>query len=239
VRYRVALNIYEALRGFSPANRYGLVVALIAVSYVVTAAIHGSSAQSAVVLIQLLTVWIVFTVSESPVARRIAGIAVVIGAFLTVIAWIAGSIAGDKNVTRVLFVISALLYLVAPVIIVRHIFRRSVVDGQTVLAAIAAYLLIGMMFTFAFLATSAIQVTPPFFGAQGPGSASQDLFFSFVTLTTTGYGNLVPAANPGQTLAVLEAIAGQLFLVTTVAKVVTAWRRPSGFDNKSGSGTGV
>ena len=43
-------------------------------------------------------------------------------------------------------------------------------------------------------------------------------------MTTTGYGNLVPAANPGQTFAVLEMLIGQLFLVTAVAKVVTAWR---------------
>ena len=221
------LNVYETLRGFSPTNRYGLVIILIGLTYVVTAAMHGSSAQSVVVLVQLVTVWIVFTVSESPVARRITGIAVLIGGLLTVIAWIAGSIKSDKDVTRVLFVVSALLYLIAPVVIVRHIFRRSVVDGQTVLAAIAAYLLIGMMFAFVFLAVSAIQVTPPFFGAQGAGTASQDLFFSFVTLTTTGYGNLVPEANPGQSLAVLEAIVGQLFLVTTVAKVVTDWRRPS------------
>ena len=53
---------------------------------------------------------------------------------------------------------------------------------------------------------------------------SQDLFFSFVTLTTTGYGNLVPAGNPGQSMAVLEALLGQLFLVTAVGKIVTAWR---------------
>jgi voltage-gated potassium channel Kch len=53
---------------------------------------------------------------------------------------------------------------------------------------------------------------------------SQDLFFSFITLTTTGYGNLIPATNPGQSLAVLEALTGQLFLVTAVAKVVNAWR---------------
>ena len=227
MRYRGALKIYETLRGFSPTNRYGLVIILIGITYVTTAATHGSSAQSAVVLIQLLTLWIVFTVSESPVARRIAGSAVVIGALVTVIAWIAGSIRDDKDVTRVLFVLSAVLYLIAPILIVRHIFRRRVVDGQTVLGAIAAYLLIGMMFTFAFLAIAAIQVTPPFFGAQGPGTPSQDLFFSFVTLTTTGYGNLVPAANPGQSFAVLEAIVGQLFLVTAVAKVVTDWRRPS------------
>jgi ion channel len=227
-----ALKIYAALRGFSPTDRYGLVIVLIGLAYVVTAATHGSSAQSVVVLVQLLTVWIVFTVSESPVARRITGIAALIGGLLTVIAWIAGSIKGDKDVTRVLFAVSAVLYLVAPVVIVRHIIRRNVVDGQTVLAAIAAYLLIGMMFAFVFLAVSAIQVTPPFFGAQGPGSASQDLFFSFVTLTTTGYGNLVPEANPGQSLAVLEAIVGQLFLVTAVAKVVTDWRRPSSVGSK-------
>ena len=77
-------------------------------------------------------------------------------------------------------------------VIVRHIFRRRVVDGQTVLGAIAAYLLFGMMFALAFLAIGVIQVTPSLFGAQGPGTASQDLFFSFVTLTTAGYGNLVP-----------------------------------------------
>ena len=57
-----ALKIFEALRGFSPTNRYGLVIILIGLAYVVTAATHGSSAQSVVVLVQLLTVWIVFTV---------------------------------------------------------------------------------------------------------------------------------------------------------------------------------
>ena len=45
-----------------------------------------------------------------------------------------------------------------------------------------------------------------------------------MTLTTTGYGNLVPATNPGQSLAVMEAVLGQLFLVTAVAKIITAWK---------------
>ena len=107
-----------------------------------------------------MTVWIVFGVSESLVARRIAGAAVLLGLLLAAIAWIAGSIASDKDVVRVLFIVSAVLYFIAPVVIVRHIFRRTVIDGQTVLGAIAAYLLIGMMFTFAYLSIGAIQVTP-------------------------------------------------------------------------------
>ena len=219
--------MFSALRGFSPANRYGLVIALIFVTYVTSAAAEGTLAQAVVVLVQLVTVWIVFGVSESRRARRVAGGLLLIGALFAVIALIVGSIVEVDAVVRALSVLSAVLYLIAPVIIVRHIFRRPDVDGQTILGAIAAYLLLGMMFAFCFRAIGEIQHTPPFFGAQGSGTTSEDLFFSFVTLTTTGYGNLVPAANPGQTVAVLEAIVGQLFLVTAVAKLITAWRTPA------------
>ena len=91
------------------------------------------------------------------------------------------------------------------------------------LGAIAAYLIVGMCFAFAYRAIAGIQPTP-FFGSAGPGDLSDALFFSFVTLTTTGYGNLVPATNPGQSLAVMEAVLGQLFLVTAVAKIISAWK---------------
>jgi hypothetical protein len=129
-------------------------------------------------------------------------------------------------------VVSGLLYVAAPVIIARRLVARRTVDTQTLLGAIAAYLMVGMAFAFAYRALEA----GPFFGSQGEGSFSQDLFFSFTTLTTTGYGNLVPDANPGQTLAVLEMLIGQLFLVTAVARVVSAWqprqgREPSPTEN--------
>ena len=80
-----------------------------------------------------------------------------------------------------------------------------------------------MCFAFTYRAIGVLQPTP-FFGAEGPGDMSQTLFFSFITLTATGYGNLVPATNPGQSLAVMEAVLGQLFLVTAVAKIITAWK---------------
>ena len=104
-------------------------------------------------------------------------------------------------------IVSGLLYVAAPVIIARHLVLRRTVDTQTILGAIAAYLMIGMSFAFAYLALGALQAGP-FFGSQGEGNFSQDLFFSFTTLTTTGYGNLVPAANPGQSLAVGRCSSG-------------------------------
>ena len=120
-------------------------------------------------------------------------------------------------------VVSGLLYVAAPIIIIRRLVQRRAADTQTLLGAIAAYLMAGMAFAFVYRALGTLQAGP-FFGSQGEGSFSQDLFFSFTTLTTTGYGNLVPDANPGQTWPSLEMLIGQLFLVTAVARVVSAWQ---------------
>ena len=79
-----------------------------------------------------------------------------------------------------------------------------------------------MLFAFTYRLTGQLQ-DATFFGSGGDGTTAQTLFFSFTTLTTTGYGNLVPAANPGQTMAVGEMLLGQLFLATAIAKVITAW----------------
>jgi hypothetical protein len=128
----------------------------------------------------------------------------------------------NSKPSGVLFLVASILYIVAPMQVVRHLGFRHKVDEETLLGALAAYLLIGMAFAMAYRSLAFFQ-SGPFFGASGEGTMSEDLFFSFITLTTTGYGNLVPAKNPGQSLAVLEALIGQLFLVTAVAKVVNEW----------------
>ena len=61
--------------------------------------------------------------------------------------------------------------------------------------------------------------------------APSTTFFSMTTLTTTGYGDLVPARNPGQSIAVVEMVTGQLFLIAAVGKVLAdlpARRRRAG-----------
>jgi hypothetical protein len=113
--------------------------------------------------------------------------------------------------------------VVAPASIVGDLRRRRRVDRELMLGALATYLMLGMAFAFSYRCIAAFQ-PGPFFGAQGDGTLADSLFYSFVTLTTTGYGDLVPAGNPGRTLGVLEALLGQLFLVTAVAKVVNVWR---------------
>ncbi len=234
---------HRRLRTFDATNRYGLVILLIVLTYAVSAAASKRPFTSVVILVQLVTVWLAFSVSESRRAQRVAGGAIVAVAGVALVGLVVGGSpppeAGADGLDATFFAISALLYLVAPVVILRHLIRRPVIDVQTLAGAVASYLLLGMMFAFAYRALGTVQTAPLFFGSDGSGTMSDDLFFSFVTLTTTGYGNLVPAANPGQSLAVVEAILGQLFLVTAVGKIVSDYgrrgRRPS---EEPGSGQG-
>ena len=209
------------LAKFVSADSYGLVLVLVVVTYVVSVSFVAGWAQSVVLAVQLATVWLTFRTARTPLSARV----MVFVVFLAVaaVAFVNLFIAVTSQALAVAFVVSAVLYLVAPFAVVRDIATRPSVDQETVLGAVAAYLIVGMCFAFTYRAIGVLQPTP-FFGAEGPGNMSQALFFSFVTLTTTGYGNLVPATNPGQSLAVMEAVLGQLFLVTAVAKIITAWK---------------
>lgn len=207
----------------SAANRYGLVLMLLAVVYVASVSIGGEISSTVVTLLQLVTLWLVFSASESRTAQRIAGYACVVLATAIVVGSLIGhQLEFDDAVVRWVSVISFTVYLLAPWLILKHLISRQVVDARTLLGAICVYLMLGMAFAFAYRSISLFQADP-FFGDAGNGDTPQFLFFSFITLTTTGYGNLVPADNPGQTVAVLETIVGQLFLVIAVAKIVNSW----------------
>jgi hypothetical protein len=206
---------------FSSPDSYGLVLLLILVTYALSATITAAWAVSLVLSVQIATVWVTLRASRARrLARAIVNAILVIS---TLAALVSLFIHQGTTGTGLLAALSGLLYFVAPFSIVRHLAQRRAVDLQTVLGAIAAYLLVGMFFAFLYRALGALQ-PGLFFGSQGDGTFPQDLFFSFTTLTTTGYGNLVPAGNPGQSFAVLEMLVGQLFLVTAVAKVISAWQ---------------
>jgi hypothetical protein len=203
------------------ADSYGLVLIFIIVSYALAVSLHGTWASSVVLFAQIVTVW--FALRTSNARRRvlmIAGGLLLVSGVVGVIGLFTGT---EHHPLTLVFVVSCLLYTIAPISIVRHIAFRQAVDEETMLGAICAYLLIGMAFAFLYFAIGELQGAP-FFGSNGDGTIGQDLFFTFTTLSTTGYGNLVPAGQPGQSLAVAEMILGQLFLITAVGKIVTAWR---------------
>ncbi len=119
-----------------------------------------------------------------------------------------------------------LLVTVTLPVTIGRVLRHRRVTHETVLGALCAYVLFGLLFAFLYLAVNELR-SEPFFAQPGPHVQSEYLYFSFVALTTLGFGDLSPAVGLPQALTVLEALAGQIFLVTLVARLVTLWVRQS------------
>lgn len=214
---RPGRRLAEALMSI---DGYGPVLLSIIATYVLAVAFGESGAGQIVLFAQVLNVWLVFRVARArPRVRRATNVLLAVAAAAAV-ATVFG-FGGDDG--PLLYAANCVLYFVAPAAVVRHLITRRVIDVETILGAIAAYLLIGMFFAFAYRLVGIVQ-DGAFFGVQGDGTVAESLFFSFVTMLTIGYGNLVPAGNPGQSMAVAEGLVGQLFLVVAVAKAVSSWR---------------
>ena len=115
-------------------------------------------------------------------------------------------------------------------ITLRRILRQKTVTYETMLGALCTYVLLGLLFAFVYLAVN--DLSGPFFAQDGPHTQSEYLYFSFVTLTTLGFGDLSPQVGLPQGLTVLEALTGQVFLVTMVARLVTLWGRQGMLDDE-------
>lgn len=85
--------------------------------------------------------------------------------------------------------------------------------------------MLGLMFS-AFYAATASLAAGPFFANGEPANTRTLQYFSFTTLTTLGYGDFTAVGNVGRAVAVLEALTGQVFLATLVARLVAAFRAP-------------
>jgi voltage-gated potassium channel Kch len=90
---------------------------------------------------------------------------------------------------------------------------------HSVFGVLAIYLLVGVAFAFADGAVDRLGAHH-FLRGEAAASAADFLYFSFATLTTTGYGDLVPGDDLARSFAILEALTGQIYLVTVVALLV-------------------
>jgi len=210
-----------ARKHIRPTDSFGIVLLLIVVDYVaVSAQITNGWGQVAVVA--LLGITLVFALRTSQ-ARRIWQL-VAIGYLLasTLITLVSVVTPGHAVAGQQVPIFGGLLLLVTPIVIARRIASHEVVTTETVLGAVCVYLLVGFSFAFIYMAIDSLS-PGPFFAGQSHATAGEYLFFSYTTLTTVGYGNLVPAGSVGQTFAMLEALFGQIFLVIVVARLVSLW----------------
>ncbi len=136
------------------------------------------------------------------------------------------ALGGDIGEGAALAMNAALVALGPPAIavgIVRDLRASQQVRVQAVMGVLAFYLLAGMLFAFTFGAVDRLGGDPFFAGGQ-EATASHCLYFSFTTLTTVGYGDFTARSDLGHTLAVFEALLGQIYLVTVVSLIVSNLR---------------
>jgi voltage-gated potassium channel Kch len=114
------------------------------------------------------------------------------------------------------FVVVFLLTLIA---VLRRVLIHQEVTLETICGALSAYLLLGLMFSAVYGAMADLGDQQLFVQVAEP-SITLRQYFSFTTLTTLGYGDVTAATNIGRAVATLEAICGQIFLVTLIARLV-------------------
>jgi hypothetical protein len=209
------------------ANAYGLVLLLVVGIYVLASLVSfrgwGAVALTAVTG-TCATVALVSSHARAPLPRW----SVVLGAGAFALA-AASALGAGKSLLGIAALIQIVLLSGAAVEILGTVLQESEVGFRTILGAISVYVLLGILFTWVYVAVDRFQAGS-FFGV--PIETGDFVFFSITTLTTTGYGDLVPAGQPGRMISGLEMLVGQIFLVTLIAGLVSLWR-PGSFSRGS------
>jgi drug/metabolite transporter (DMT)-like permease len=207
----------EQPAGLRGEYRFGIVLILLLATFVVL--MTGSTAKWLRPLSILLTggtlLAALFASGTALRLRRITAVVVAIVALASIsLVWLGRSGGGGQGL------VNAALIVIAPFAIARSVVRRRIIDARTIMASLCIYVLFAMLWAFVFTAIGDLGSTHFFAQSVTPTSADY-LYFSFITQLTVGYGDLTAASNLGRSCAVLEALLGQIYLVTVVAVLVS------------------
>lgn len=201
-------------------DAFGLVLLLLVATYVV-ASLTSYSRWSAVAVLALGcaggAVGLASAGARTAIVRWAAALAVG-SVTLAVVA----ELSGERAFLAIAALTQTFLLASAAAAMLRSVLGALEVSFRTILGAISVYMIFGLLFTSLYVAIDRLQAGS--FFSTGEPRTGDFIFFSFTTLTTTGYGNLVPGGQPGKMFAGLEMLLGQIFLVTLIAGLVSLWR---------------
>lgn len=211
-------------------DRFGLVLLMTTVAVITLSLVdlqRGADTLKAAIGQILVSVFVggtlVLSARASGVSRRyrmIVDIVVTVGVILTIAGVLVAQLTSDgldqSFQTASPFLLWVILSVLAPLLVLRRLVKHERATGQTLLGAVSAYLLIALAFTLVFLALD--DLGNGLFESQEPTTSF--MYYSLVTITTLGYGDLAAATPFGRLLSVIEAVVGQVYLVTFVAMIV-------------------
>ncbi len=202
-------------------DAFGLVLVLVLTTYVLMSLL-GDRGWASVLICVTTSATSVVALTSSHVERRYVRLATLLSA-ISVAMTVVGAASGALLWLNISSIIQVILLVLAMVAVLLRVITTAQVNSRTILGAISVYTVLGILFTFVYATVDRIQDSP-FFEGHAHVHAGDFLFFSYTTLTTTGFGDLVPAGQPGRMISGLEMMIGQIFLVTLVAGLVALWR---------------
>src|SRR3954471_6054978 len=205
---------------FARGDSYGLLLALLVGLYLLIAAEEHESLWGRFTISVVLGLVMLLAFHTSHVRSRAftVGIVLVVAADVANFLQAATGREGGDGSTFIMF----LLVLLAPIAIVHRILRHETVGLETILGSICVYVLIAIAFAGIYGAVNEAERTG-FFAQKVEPNNVDFLYFSFVTITTVGYGDLTAGTSTGRVLVTFEAVMGQIFLVTLVARLVSLY----------------
>ena len=198
------------------SRSFGFVLFLVVVLFLAMASLPDESwARSVIVLLQAALLMTALWTSGLWQDRRAAIFLALVG----VLAACGELLLGGGRFSGFVAILEVALVLASIVVIAIGVVDQHDVNAQSVLGAISIYVLLGIVFVFVYGA-AAVLGSGPFFVQGTDGTVALRLYFSYVTLATLGYGDYTAAGDFGHAVSVVEAMTGQLYLVTVLALLV-------------------
>lgn len=130
----------------------------------------------------------------------------------------------DSNYFDMALRMNAAMYAAAIAFLIKYVFDRSVIDSDRLWGAASCFLLLGVFWSFLYAIID--RAVPDAYMIRGSTAAldfTDLIYFSFSTMTTTGFGDVVPLARVSKIASVLQAVIGQLFTAILIAKLVDVY----------------
>jgi hypothetical protein len=155
--------------------------------------------------------------------RRHVVIAAVLGLIVLGTRW-SGYVIDDERLLLVNYGLAAIFLTFTACLLLADVLRKGAVTADKIYGALCVYLIIGLTWGFVFLTLEGFQPGSFLFGQARLSGIEKDpaplVYFSFVTLSTVGYGDITPLSPPARSFAFMEAIIGQIYLAVLVARLV-------------------
>ena len=214
----------KPLRVIGREERYGEALLVLVVVYLL-----GDLGDWMARVADFALIAILLMITLHPLVPRTLRVLSIAAAALSTVFSLTRAISETPTTIGIAALATMMVIVITVLAILIRLLSHTEVSTSTVMGAFLGYALVGFAAAYLYIAVDAFS-SEPFF-AQGPQPQSAYVYFSLVTLTTVGFGDLTAGADLAQRLVVIEALAGQVFLVVLVARLVSLWAPPRRMTN--------